>query len=236
MSNLKQSITLRHERNPALVRSRGDFYVPGFGSDSRTGWVPGAPDDHRRLFLLRAGLLEPGLLAQLRTIEPDNAELLRSWGKRWHLSDHWCLVLANDTARWYSTNRDAKGWDFEGYGIFVGHFPFPIAPLTFEPFYFDPSWRRRGDFKKYVLDTVAEAVDAYCNSIEADASAAGLKRPPRSKRIEHFDWLVRYQVKGESFAFIAQHASYRFNGGRQTVRKAIVELAEYLELTRRPST
>jgi len=236
MRNSKRSKALAHARKPGLARSRGDFYVPGFASHNRTGFVPGAPDEHRRQFLVRAGILEPALLAELRTIEPDNTEALRTWGIRWHLSDPWCLVLAKDTARWYSTNPDAKGWDFEQYGMVAGYFPFDFAPLRFEPFYFDPTWRRRGAFKKEVLDTVAKQVDAYCDRIEADASAAGLKRAPRSKVIEHFDWLVRYQVKGESFAFISHNASYRFNGGRQTVRKAIVELAQYLELTRRSST
>lgn len=236
MSNLKRSTASRDERKPGLATSSGDFYVPGFASHHRMGFVPGAPDQHRRLFLMRAGVLVPALLAELRTMEPDNAEALQAWGKRWHLSDPWCLVLAKDTARWYSTNPDAKGWDFEQYGMVAGYFPFDFAPLRFEPFYFDPTWRRRGAFKKDVLATVAKRVDAYCNRIEADATAAGLKRAPRSKTIEHFDWLVRYQVKGESFAFIAQNARFRFNGGRQTVRKAIVELAEYLELTLRPST
>ncbi len=236
MRNLKRSRELRPERKPGLARARGDFYVPGFASHNRTGFVPGAPDEDRRRFLVRAGELEPALLAQLRSMGPDNAEMLQTWGKRWHLSDPWCLVLARDTARWYSTNPDAKGWDFEQYGIVAGYFPFDFAPLRFEPFYFDPTWRRRGDFKKDVFDTVARGVDAYCNQIEAGALAAGLKRATRSKAIEHFDWLVRYQVKGESFAFIAHNASYRFSGGRQTVRKAIVELAQYLELTRRSST
>jgi hypothetical protein len=47
---------------------------------------------------------------------------------------------------------------------------------------------------------------------------------------------VRYQIKSESFVSIAHNASYKFMGGRQTVRKAVVELAKYLELTLRPST
>jgi hypothetical protein len=45
----------------------GDFYVPGFSSDGRTGWVPGAPDTHRRLFLIRAAELQPELLPRCAT-------------------------------------------------------------------------------------------------------------------------------------------------------------------------
>jgi len=87
-----------------------------------------------------------------------------------------------------------------------------------------------------VLNNVDQALDLYCDRVENDASDAGLKRSPKKRETEHFDWLARYQVKGESFASIAKNASYKFRGGRQTVRKAVVKLAEYLSLRLRPST
>jgi hypothetical protein len=146
------------------------------------------------------------------------------------------VVLARDTIGWWASQPDSRGWEFQAKGIFVGNFPFKIQPLTLDDFYYDPTWRRRGDFKRYVLDKVAEALKHYCDRVESDAVAAGLKRSPKKREIEHFDWLARYQVKGESFASIAQNASYKFKGGRQTVRKAVVELAEYLSLKLRPST
>jgi len=172
----------------------------------------------------------------LRSVMADDADGLSAWAKRWHLTDRWCMVLARDTARWYAKHPDAHGWEFQGQGIFVGSFPFEIEPLQLGPFYHDPTWRSRRDFKEYVLTEVARAIDDYCDRIEAAALAAGLKRAPRKKGVGHFDWLARYQVKGESFASIAKTASYKFEGGRQTVRKAVVELAKYLELTLRPST
>ena len=214
----------------------GDFYVPHFASHGRSGLVPGPPDRHRRLFLERASILEPRLLTTLRSVTADDADELLTWATRWHLTDRWCLVLARDTARWYAAKSDAKeGWEFQGQGIFVGNFPFAIKPLRFK-FYHDPTWRTRRDFKAYVLREVTRATDDYCDRTETAALAAGLKRAPRKRRVEHFDWLARYQVKGESFAFIARTASFKFEGGRQTVRKAITELAEYIELTLRPST
>lgn len=214
----------------------GDFYVPELASHGRSGLVPGAPDRHRRLFLERAAIVEPGLLTTLRGVRADDTDGLSTWARRWHLTDRWCLVLARDTARWYAINPDAQGWEFQGQGIFVGSFPFAIEPLQLGPFYHDPTWRGRGDFKADVLEHVRHALDDYCDRIEAEALAAGLKRAPRKRGLEHFDWLGRYQVKGESFASIAKSASYRFEGGRQTVRKAIIELAKYLQLTLRPST
>ena len=220
-----------------VMPAAGDFYVPRLASDGRTGWVPGTPDVHRRFFLERAAMLEPKLLATLRRVTGANAHALSSWAKRWHLTDRWCLALARDTARWYAEQPDAQGWEFEGKAIFAGMFPFAIEPLQLgAAAYYDPTWQRRGIFKRHVLEQVARAVDDYCDRIEAAAREAGLKRVSRKRESEHFDWLVRYQIKGEPYASIAQNASYKFKGGRQTVRKAIVDLAEYLELTLRSST
>ena len=198
--------------------------------------MPGPSDSHRRLFLRRAALIEPDLLASLRQVDADDLHSLSEWAKRWNLTDCWCLGLARDTAHWYAAEPEAKGWEFQGKGMFAGFHPFAIEPLQLGPFYFDPTWRRREGFKQFVLDQVAEALKGYCDRIEADALAAGLKRAPRKREVEHFDWLARYQLKGSSFQAIADSASYKFKGGRQTVRKAIVELAEYIALTLRPST
>jgi GNAT superfamily N-acetyltransferase len=215
-----------------VVPTAGDFYVPELASDGRTGWVPGTPDTHRRLFLERAATLEPDLLASLRRVTADDARALSSWAKRWHLTDPWCLALARDTARWYAAQPDAQGWEFEGKAIFAGMFPFAIEPLELRSVYYDPTWQRRGIFKRHVLEQVARDVDNHCDRIEAAALDAGLKRVSRKREVEHFDWLVRYQIKGDPYASIAQNASYKFKGGR----KAIVDLAEHLALTLRSST
>jgi hypothetical protein len=222
--------------SPGLAGPVGDFYVPGFASDGRTGSVPGAPDTHRRFFLARASTLEPELLATLKNVPVKDKRGLSAWAKRWHLTDQWCVLLARDTARWWTSHPSAEGWEFEHQSIFAGSFPFTIEPLRFREFYHDPTWRRRKDFEKYVHEQVRQALKDYCDRIERGALAAGLKRAPRRRELEHFDWIVRYQIKRESFASIARNGSYKFMGGRQTVRKAIVELAEYLELTLRPST
>jgi len=215
-----------------VVRSRGDFYVPGLAYGGICAFVPGAPDDHRRLFLTRAAQLEPKLLDQLRRKTRDERGL-SSWCERWHLGDIWCRALAKDTLLWYASNPAAEGWEFETAQIAVGHFPFKINPLVLKSFHYDPTYRTRARFKKFVLAAVTKELDSYCDQTERDAVAAGLKRTPRKLQTEHFDWLARYQVREECFAEIARTASYRCAGGRQTVRKAILKLAEYLHLTLR---
>jgi len=222
--------------SPGLAWSEGDFYLPGFAAHGRTALVPGAPDRHRRLFLARAAKLQPELLATLRKVPVDDERALSAWAEHWHLSDRWCKLLARDTLRWWIAHPEVRGWEFESTRIFAGFFPFKIEPLKLGPFYHDPTWRRRRDFKKDVRQQVDEALDAYCNRIETNALAAGLKRSPRRRDVGHFDWLVRYQIKSQSFASIARQPSYKLSGGRQTIRKAVVELAHYIELTLRPST
>lgn len=168
---------------PGLAWGNGDFYVPEFASHGRTGLVPGAPDVQRRRFLERAAILEPQLLTTLRNVTPDDADELSAWAKHWHLTDRWCLSLAGDTARWYANDPDARGWEFQGQGIFVGTFPFKIKPLRPGHFYFDPTWRSRRDFKAYILKEVKRVTDDYCDRIEAAALAAGLKRAPRKREL-----------------------------------------------------
>lgn len=229
--------TAGHDKvsSPTLGWPVGDFYLPGLSSDGRTALVPCAADTHRRVFLVSAGKLEPELLATLRDVGKSGRSLL-AWAERWHLRDRWCVVLAQDTLDWWANEPAAEGWEFERSVTIAGFFPFAIKPLQFGPFYYDPTWRRRREFQKQVLDQVRQALDEYCDRTEADALTAGLKRAPRKRETEHFDWLVRYQVRGESFAAIARSSSYKFNGGRQTIRKAVVELADYIALTLRPST
>lgn len=213
----------------------GEFYVPGFSSDERLALIPGAADTHRRLFLVRAAKLEPDLLTTLRAVD-DSESAMQAWAARWHLADLWCVLLAADTKRWWADHEGADGWGFENSIACAGHFPCRIEPLRFGPFYYDPTRLRCEDFQKHVLAEVRGALKQYCDRVAADAAMAGLKRTPRKREIEHFDWLVRYQIKGESFASIAKTSSYKFTGGRQTIRKAVVELAHYLALSLRPST
>jgi hypothetical protein len=214
----------------------GDFYVPGFWGDGSIARIPGAVDFHRRLFLTRAAMIEPALLETLRKLAIDDLFGLALWAARWNLCDRWCLLLARAEVRSHSHQPSARGWHFEGSGIACGHFPFSIKPLVIGPFYFDPTQRRWAPFKRSVHEQVETELEKYGRQIESDALSAGLKRTPRKPAIGHFDWLARYQVRGESFASIAKHADFQLAGGRQTIRKAAVKLAAYLGLSLRPST
>jgi hypothetical protein len=214
----------------------GEFYAPGLARDGRTAFIPGASDFHRRFFLTRAAAIEPKLLSTLRKLAVDDAFGLALWATSWNLRDRWCVALARDTVHWYAQDADASGWEFEGIGTCAGWYPFFVKPLEIKPFRYDPTQCRRSAFKRWVLESVVRDVEKYCDQIETAATVAGLKRTPRKQAIEHFDWLARYQVRGESFASIAKTARYRFEGGRQTVRKPVVNLASYLELTLRAST
>ena len=42
------------------------------------------------------------LLTSLRKVGDEKS--LIAWAKSWHLTDHWCLVLARYTLSWYAVN------------------------------------------------------------------------------------------------------------------------------------
>jgi hypothetical protein len=103
---VKRTEPVQAVKAPGLAWGNGDFYVPEFASHGRAALVPGAPDAHRLLFLEHAAIVEPELLTTLRGVtSDDDADGLLAWAKRWNLTDHWCLALAGDTARWYARHR-----------------------------------------------------------------------------------------------------------------------------------
>jgi hypothetical protein len=56
---------------------------------------------------------------------------------------------------------------------------------------------------------------------------------PRRRELDHVDWLVRYQVRGESYTTIADSLLLKMAARGRTVRKAVRGLASYLRLTLR---
>lgn len=148
-----ESTPTKQESSSTVGWPVGEFYVPGFSSDGRTAFVPGAADTHRRFFLVRAAMLEPKLLSSLRETQ-DSEPALSAWARRWNLRDQWCQLLAQDTLRWWRSDPAAHGWEFERVVTIAGMFPFRIDPVQFGPFYYDPSWHRRQQFQKWVTEQV----------------------------------------------------------------------------------
>lgn len=104
------------------------------------------------------------------------------------------------------------------------------APLVLEAEW-DPYTETRAAAEERITAEVAWQVRREFDAIEAGRRAAGQHLAPikRTGR-EHFRWLARYQVRGESYAAIARAVCRE----RQTVKEAIQETALLIGLPLRP--
>lgn len=92
------------------------------------------------------------------------------------------------------------------------------SPLSFAPTFWNPHAETRAAATGRILAGLTRQMHGQLDKIEAAARDLGAKPTP-SKRTggEHFRWLVRYQVKGESLTEIARDACKE----KQTVAEAV---------------
>ncbi len=121
-------------------------------------------------------------------------------------------------------------------GLLIGD----ARPARLEPYErtiaFDLSWfpvvESLQDAEERLLEECRRRIREDLRAVEADAERRGMV-PSRVKRTgrEHFEWLVRYQVRRESFAEIATEIGKT----RQAVTEAVKETAALVDLTLRPA-
>ena len=218
----------------------GEFYRPG---KRPPGVEPAGVRYYRMRFLERAAELYPELLEHLRMVSPDDEKALLEWGRASHLTDPWCLALARDRARRWQERPHEQGWTFPR--VLVSISAVPLGPLDSEDelllrrtcnsllddFFSNPISTAPADYKAALIRRIGHAVDDYCDriveQIEGPALEAGFRRTPERREIQHIDWLVRHQIEGVSFASILPSK----RSARQTVHKAVKDLANYIGLT-----
>lgn len=113
--------------------------------------------------------------------------------------------------------------------------PLPVAtqpaegssPLSFASTFWNPHAETRAAATGRILAGFTRQMHDQLDKVEAAARDLGAKPTP-SKRTgaEHFRWLVRYQVKGESLTEIARDACKE----KQTVAEAVHETAALIGL------
>lgn len=161
----------------------------------------------------------------------DPRTMVEWWQKRWHLNAPWLADVAINTQRarlryfingqthfmpsaakvrsgWFVTPAPRTSMDFHGQAVTI-----PLNLL-----YWDPARETR----KEARDSIIAALDAELDRIEADASLALNKI--KSKPLEHFEWLVRFQVGNESKTQLAAAVGM----SREAVLRAINDLAAFV--------
>jgi hypothetical protein len=74
-------------------------------------------------------------------------------------------------------------------------------------------------------------LNAFCDSLEEQAIAAGMDRTREMREPVHFQWLARRILKGERIADIHRSAASSVSTTQRAIGKAINELARALDLT-----
>jgi hypothetical protein len=180
---------------------------------------------------------------------------IRKWGERYHLSDSWCLQLIELAvlAEWIQNGgwRHAEPLDIDGIllsqAVLLRSKPDDNSEQTRadlmrlqgrqvfiedillgkpKPFEFHAKWWDRDTARA----RFEKEFNQYLNDIKNRASHFG--QAPEKRNPEHYRWLARYQVKGESTVAIWQSLN---NDDRRyaAVKKAIRETAMEIGLSRR---
>lgn len=149
------------------------------------------------------------------------------WQLRYHLTDPWCGDVVFDLAflgrlgdKCIAPKLDPSQLKQE-YGL---------TPLRFELRTWDFTDSTRETFEAQARAAFEQALHDYCDDAERKARDLNFERVPEKRNPEHFRWLARYQVKGESAGDIWRS----LNGdsrSRRAVEKAIRDTASDIGLT-----
>jgi len=229
------------------------------GEFERDAWPRDSVDEARQRFMKMCVGVEPQVLRSLLQDatwaeslaggdppSPMTAhEALGRWGETWQLSEPWCLDWAclqvalrgaKKRGLWPPPNRAhaiAANLVFGNVKLVSG------PPLKTEAFRFESAgWEiEQDDRRSFEAQTKKEfvaALKAYGDENEQRAEREGMLRTPELRTEHHFNWLARYQVKGERFADIAANTAALTP---KAVEVAVKRLAKFIGLTlRKPRT
>jgi hypothetical protein len=176
---------------------------------------------------------------------PEERELelaLLAWADRYHLCESWVLNTALQTLRWWEgTGR--LGWVHLGRG--AGLPPGTIPRFQFEQPAWEVDWETKDQFMRRISWAFRLALKRYLKEIEATAAerqwrrigekrahrkgTENSERTPEEHLRRHFDWLVMWQVGGQTQVELAERARV----DTKAVAHAIKATAKLIGLRRR---
>jgi hypothetical protein len=182
------------------------------------------------------------------------SEPLKAWLRRWHLpcppeDDRWCFEWAMQTMHeweimheWHVDPRNIRGYRWappEGSpGIIDPEQAFrfeltaPIPGRAVRPLDgWNPEYERKANAARRISGAFSQALKAYIDKLDRAARERGNQRTPTKRERAHFEWLVRFQVKGESFADIAAGLPHITS---KAVERAVRRTAKLVGIPLRP--
>jgi hypothetical protein len=182
--------------------------------------------------------------------EPEKDHNLKAsltrWAQSFNLNEPWVLEAAVHTMmRWnkvftsddYNTRiysvmfpklvTDTKKREFEELTA-----TYPRYKTSFTTRAWNPLKESEEAFLTRAKDDFEAYISAYTAHIKNSLRKRGWQPVPKLRKIEHFEWLVRYQVQGWSHAKIAEHYQLASN---DVVSKALNKKADELKFSLRPA-
>jgi hypothetical protein len=157
-------------------------------------------------------------------------ESLSAWARRFNLTDSWCFAWAEQTVfDWYKSGRKPEGFIYPCTAP-SGVVALPAGPFRFEAW--EPDLERQAEYRQRLL----QRLDRYLAVVQAAAERAGAQSVPVKRNPEHYFWLARVQVRGESIADICRNSVDGDSGWKQydAFKKAVERTAAEIGLTLRP--
>jgi hypothetical protein len=247
---------LKGKHDKALRMGLGEFQYPGGFNATRqeAGLDLDGPKKERlhaeALFLEAVFAVEPKVRSSLQALTkassalsmhddlpPALKEKIRRWCSRWHLNSRWCeefaeqfvlqqLFESQPGGEKYSEEElkrraDAQERATQPYKEHRLKIDFGAWPIT--------QWTRKR-FLEECQRIFDRDVSAFCDGIERRAEADGMQRTREKRELDHFLWLARILVKGETADRIKRFSPKMEKISTHAIRKAITTLAFELDL------
>ncbi len=193
----------------------------------------------------------PGTISHLR------ARALE-WARKWHLPDPWILDAAFRTLRalehcptfdeymppYFMDLRDpsahkprnlAELLEQDAGELFEERLLGVEGPLSFQHAAWYPFWETRTAYEERARKAFDEALRCHLDAGEESATQAGFVRSPekrgqfKARPLQHFKWLVCYQIQGRSRKEIADE----YGRAKTSVSDALRNTANLIGLTLR---
>jgi hypothetical protein len=185
--------------------------------------------------------MDPGCLSeQLDLVSPAYAAGHSHRTHLFHLTADWCREYAEQKIlfMWMQSQPGGEQYSLDSLAKraavqeAAGQ-PFQEHPLQIDFGYWPVTQLTRDEFRSECKSLLESEFEAFCDRIENLAIAAGMERTPEKRELDHFCWLARNLLKGESAADISRGSAKLQRLTARAVSKAIEELAKDLELTPR---
>jgi hypothetical protein len=234
----------------------GEFqYARGFNAARQELSLPGDGPTKERLekealFFLAVFQAEPEAQTSLKKISDSlpNAVAARGiplvpekaildWCSRWNLSAVWCREAAEQFVLQWWLEAQPGGEQFSSEELRKRSSAHEKAtqplrdPLKIDFGFWPVTQQSRKEFEEQCRDRLKQALKPFCDYVETQALAADMVRTTEKRAFDHFYWLARRVVHGESAADMKQSTASLTDVSIRAINKAVNALAGDLELS-----